>query len=385
MRWVHWLTILMAAVVMVLATAAYYWRDDIFEHAIDPGIPYFLYKPPAAPDYRLDTTWALRPAKPQTWTSQDPDADVFFIHPTTFTGDRWNARIDNQRSRRLLDRIMIPNWAGPFATSGRVFAPRYRQANLYSMLTLREDAREARAYPYRDIKAAFDLYMRDWNKGRPIIIVGVEQGGVLADRLVRDEIASNPERLKQLVAAYVIEAGLAPEHYAPNSAVPACMRRDQAGCMVSWMTEGYSPRRTRDKLRHAPVWERDQLVELLPRKPLCVNPLLGAATVQQAPRKMNLGAANASRLEWGVQPGFLSDEVGAQCVDGLLHVTRPKSRSLRTGSSWGERMQAPAFNLFYADLQADAKTRLAVLMGGAGKRAPPVSDVIEIKPSRTRF
>jgi len=384
LRWTHWFLALAGGFTVLLLIAAYVWRDDIFEHLVDPGVPYFLYEPPAAPNYASPQAWAVRPAAPETWAPDDPGADVFFVHPTTFTGNRWNALVDNKRSARLLDRVMIPNWAGPFATVGRVFAPRYRQANLYSMLTLREDAREARAFPYRDIEAAFDLYMRGWNRGRPVIIVGVEQGGVLADRLVREQFANRPERLKQLVAVYVLEAGLAPERYGPDAPIPACQSRDQAGCMVSWLSEGKTARRTRDKLRHAPIWNGDQLVELRPRQPLCVNPLYGKVTGEAAPRKLNLGAANASRLEWGVQPGFLSDQVGAQCVDGLLRTTRAKSSSLRIGSSWGERMRAPQFQLFYADLQADAKARLNVRRGGTGRPAPPVTKVIELKRSTVR-
>lgn len=384
LRWMHWLLALTGGFAALLLAAAYVWRDDIFEHLIDPGVPYFLYKPPTAPDYGTAEAWALKPAHPETWTAQEPGADVFFVHPTTFSGDRWNALIDNKRSARLLDRVMIPNWAGPFQTVGRVFAPRYRQANLYSMLTLREDAREARAFPYRDIEAAFDRYMRDWNKGRPVIIVGVEQGGVLADRLVREQFAANPERLKQLAAVYILEAGLAPERYAPGSPVPACERREQAGCVVSWLSEGKTARRTRDKLRHAPIWNGAELVELRPRQPLCVNPLLGKVSTEAAPRKLNLGAANASKLEWGVQPGFLSDQVGAQCVEGVLRITKPRSSSLRVGSGWGERMRAPAFQLFYADLQADAKARLNVHQGGSGKPAPPITRVIELKRSGVR-
>jgi hypothetical protein len=385
LRWMHWLLALGGGFVALLLAAAFVWRDDISEHLADPGVPYFLYNPPPAPNYSDPASWALRPDHPETWTVQAPAADVFFVHPTTFSGNRWNARIDNRNSSRLLDRVMIPNWAGPFATVGRVFAPRYRQANLYSMLTLREDAREARAFPYRDIKAAFELYMRDWNKGRPVIIVGVEQGGVLADRLVSEEIAPHPERLKQLVAVYALDTGLAPERYGADAPVPACARRDQAGCLVAWLGEGNNPRRTRDKLRHAPIWQGDQLIELRPREPLCVNPLLGAVTTQSAPRRLNLGAANASRLEWGVQPGFLSDQVGAQCVEGVLKTTPARSSSLRAGWGWSERMRAPAFNLFYADLEADAKARLKVRLGGTGRPAPPITKVIEIKRSRVRL
>ena len=48
---------------------------------------------------------------------------------------------------------------GSSARAGAVSAPRYRQASLYTRLTLREDARDARAFAYQDIVAAFEAWL----------------------------------------------------------------------------------------------------------------------------------------------------------------------------------------------------------------------------------
>jgi hypothetical protein len=383
--WLHVIYLLACLLVTLMAAAVYIWRDDIFERLVDPAVPYLLYKPLPAPDYHRAADWALLPANPLTWSTKDDPADIFFVHPTTFDAGRWNDSIDDRRSASFLERVIIPNYAGPFGPVGRVFAPRYRQANLYSMLTLREDAREARAFPYGDVLAAFELYMHDYNKGRPVIIAGVEQGGALADRLVRDAIQPFPDRMKSFVAFYAIETGLAADQHAAGSPTPACQRRNQAGCVVAWISEEPGQQKlTRSRLRRASIWIGDQIEELAPRQPVCVNPLVGAATRAFVPRKANLGAANASRLEWGVQPGFLSDQVSAQCIDGVLHVSRPKSASLRSGHNWAERMRVSAYNLFYADLEADAKARVEALMAGKPPLAPPVEKIVYIQPSRTR-
>ena len=58
---------------------------------------------------------------------------------------------------------MAPNYVGPFVSVGRVFAPRYRQASLYSLTTLREDAREARQFAYVDVSQAFRHYLANDN------------------------------------------------------------------------------------------------------------------------------------------------------------------------------------------------------------------------------
>jgi hypothetical protein len=76
-------------------------------------------------------------------------------------------------------------------------------------------------------------------------------------------------------------------------------------------------------------------------------------------------------MEWGARPAFLRRQVGAQCRDGVLHVTRPESGSLRRRGAWAERLRAPAFNLFYADLEADAQARLRALTASASAGGGP--------------
>ncbi len=73
---------------------------------------------------------------------------------------------------------MLPNYAQPFAQAGPVFVPLYRQASLYTALSLFDDALEARAFAYGDIVAAFVAFRREIGD-RPFILAGVEQGGSL--------------------------------------------------------------------------------------------------------------------------------------------------------------------------------------------------------------
>jgi hypothetical protein len=87
--------------------------------------------------------------------------------------------------------------------------------------------------------------------------------------------------------------------------------------------------------------------------------LLGAASDADAPPRLNLGAANATGLEWGARPGFMVRQVGARCIGGILRVSRPRSASLRPQGSWAEHLRAPPYNLFWADLEADALARVA--------------------------
>ncbi len=353
----RWLAIIGVTFLVLAVVALVVWRDDIFEALLDPKVPYTVYKPPPAPDYARPTSWALLPQK-----NTNDALDVFFIHPTTFDGGKdWNGPIDDHKAAALFTEVMAPNYAAPFAPFARVYAPRYRQASLYTSLTLFDDALEAREFAYRDVRAAFDKYLSDFNGGRPFMVVGVEQGGVLAARLLSEVIGPDPRLRRRLVAAYLQETAVPADDFRAKSTLPACERRDEAGCVLGWISIRRGDFARALRLTHRTVvWnDRGRLVGLNGREPLCVNPLLGAASQADAPPRLNLGAANATGLEWGATPGFMARQVGAACVGGILGVTRPRSASLRRTGDWPERLRAEPYNLFYADISADARARLA--------------------------
>jgi hypothetical protein len=356
----RWLALTLLGSVLLLGLATGVFWDDLMKTSLDPKTPFQTYRPPPAPDYARAEAWDFIPDQPAKASPDDPPADVFFLSPTTFDGGKdWNAPIDDARADRVFRRVMAPNYAGPFLKVGRMFAPRYRQASLYSQLTLGEDARAARAFAYGDVARAFRLYLQRFNQGRPIVIVGVEQGGVLAERLVA-EAAADPAVKARLAVVYLIET-FAPADATP---IPPCRARGEPGCLAAWKSvrEG-QVQRARIKLDRALVWgPGGELVNLDGRPALCFNPLLGAVTEEAAPARLNLGAANATGLEWGARPGFLARQVSARCQDGVLYVSRPRSKSLVRQGRWAERRRVPGFNLFWADLEADAQGRVAALL-----------------------
>lgn len=379
-RWRSWAALILAGLAVSLAASAWTWREDILRTALDPKEPYQTYKPPPAPDYTQPAAWALLPGPPGAGAEA---ADIFFVHPTTYNGGKeWNAPVGHRDADRVLFRDMLPNHAGPYQRLGRVFAPRYRQASLYTQLTLRDDARDARRFAYRDVQAAFRVFRDRHNGGRPFMVVGVGQGGSLAARLLAEEVAPDPALRARFVVAHLIET-VTP----PIADLPACAAPGRPGCVAAWtsIADSDDPRRT---LERALVWNGDSLEGLNGRVPLCFNPVLGATTDAAAPS--SAGAANASGLEWGARPAFLRQQVAAQCRDGVLRVSRPSSEALRRSGGWAERLRAPAFNLFYADLEADAAIRLAAFLAEptprparsrrASRTAPPTAAA----PARAR-
>ena len=354
---------LVALVCLAALAASYVWREEILRTALDPKQPFQTYRPPPAPDYADARAWALRPA--HAATPADPPADVFFVHSTSFDGGRdWNGPIGETRADRFLFRVALPNDAGPFQRVGRVFAPRYRQASLYAFLTLRDDAREARRFAYRDVRAAFQAYLRSSAPDRPLILAGVGQGADLVSHLLQDVVVADRGLAARMAAVYLIDAVVPAADFRPGSALPACAGRAQARCVLAWdVVPVGDDAQARRVIQRALVWTPDgQLVALGQRAALCVNPLTGGTGDALAPAKLNLGAASASGLEWGVRPAFLQRQVSAQCRDGLLRVSWPGSPSLQPTGSWADRRKGHGFNLFYADVEADAEARVEALL-----------------------
>jgi len=355
----RWLAASLLGAIAFLALVFAIFRGDLIRYSLDPKTPFQTYKPPPAPDYAERQAWFLLPTHPEAPGAGEPPADVFFVSPTTFEGgEQWNDPIGDPRADRVFRRVMAPNYAAPFVRVGRIFAPRYRQAGLYSLLTLREDARDARKFAYGDVAAAF-RYWRDHDGGtRPFVVVGVEQGGTLAARLLTEEIAPDARLRARLAGAYLIET-VVPAAHPP---LPPCMRRDQAGCLAAWASVPASEiDRGRILLDRALVWDANGELQNLQGPALCFNPILGASVEEPAPARMHLGAANATGLEWGARPAFLARQVAAQCEGGVLRVSAPRSASLKPSGSWTEQRMAPGFNLFYADLETDAGARVAAL------------------------
>lgn len=358
-QWLGWTGF---ALVFLVTAAVAVWRGDILRAGLDPQAPFQTYQPPPPPDYGRTDAWALRDARA-------PDAgpaSVFFVHSTTFDGGRdWNGPIGHPEAEVWLQRVVLPNHAGPFARLGGVSAPRYRQGSLYTRLTLRDDAREARAFAYRDVADAFETWIARHPDG-PIVLAGVEQGGELIERLLRERLATDPALRERLVAAYLMDVVTAADGLSPQ--IPACESRKQTGCLVGFSPVGEgNDGAARRRLRRALVWDaRGRLVELGDREALCVNPVTGTTSTVLVPARQNRGATNATGLEWGARPALQAREIATQCRDGLLRHTEPDSESFRQAGTWADRRKSRPYNLFYGDIEADAEARMAAWQAAHG-------------------
>ena len=177
----------------------------------------------------------------------DSTVDVFFIHPTTYTDSDLpygnSAPINNNELNAKTDYSTILFQASAFNQAGKIFAPRYRQANLQAYFPKNSadslSAIAAFELAYQDIKAAFVHYLNHYNESKPIIIAAHSQGTTHGKRLVKEFFDNQPLQ-KKLIAAYLIGIPVSEKEY---THIQSCKTNNQTGCIVGWRTykTGYTP------------------------------------------------------------------------------------------------------------------------------------------------
>ena len=371
---------------LLILAALYLYRDDIFQSMQDPGEPFQTYEKPKAADYSLTGSWLAQPDLNADPFLYPAPADVFVIVPTTYKGgEHWNLSSDDTRQIAKLKRITRPNYVDTFTDVGRLFAPYYRQASLYTFLTAREDARRAQDLAYSDVRRAFDVFLRNNPPERPIVVVGYGQGALHGTRLVADYF-QGPLNDK-LVAAYLIDHPVPLDLFETDfQQTPPCETSSDIKCVIGfgafYPSDQIIAQRFADDLL---VRSQTGYQSARGRKLLCTNPLLWNRTEDYAPNRLHKGGVAAQDMEPDTRPAPLSKLVGAQCQDGLLLVDKPNNSLFRRPFKFGGKYRTPRSNLFYEDLRLNAMERVQTMITTSDlpKRVKKLDDleVIDLQES----
>ncbi len=308
---------------------------------------YHFKSPDSKPDYNDLHYWAAHPWKWDPADSvpaplkknyiKDSIVDVFFIHPTTlvdYADERWNASIDDSVINVKTDYTTILYQASVFNEQCRVFAPRYRQAHLKAFYS-NDKQSDSAAFnlAYTDIKTAFEFYLNNYNKGRPIIIASHSQGSLHAGRLMKEYFEGKTLQSK-LVCAYITGMPI-PENYFTQ--LQPCKDSLSTGCFVGWRTfkKGYIDTNYVSKEKF---------------KCYVVNPLTWTLTNDYAASNLNTGGIllHFNKLRPGV--------VDAQIHNNILWTSKPKffgniflkQKNYHIGD----------INLFYNNIRYNVRTRI---------------------------
>lgn len=313
----------------------FYWAASPYKHTTADSIPAFL----------------------KDETQQDLGVDVFFIHPTSYigTGDEnsllepganrmeilkeleplpWNADLTDKSVNNRTDYRTILYQASVFNGSCRIFAPRYRQANIKAFI-IRDtpEAQKAFDLAYSDIRNAFEYYLKHDNHGRPIIIASHSQGSLHAIRLLQEFFDGTPLQ-KKLVCAYVVGYQIPKDAF---KYIPVGNSPDATGCFVGWrtFTKGEIPRQ----------------IKLEKGNSVCVNPLTWTTSTQWAPASLNLGTLYGFNHSIPQSIG-----AGIEPDSKILWVTLPDKVSESVKKL--KNLHIYDYNLFWMNIRENVKTRI---------------------------
>jgi hypothetical protein len=358
-----WVVAGLVILVLIGALAYRLFAAEFMKIAMVPSVEFKAAAAPRENAYQRAEMWIARPgiaANPALWTppgiapGAQAQASVFFIHPTSYLQKtQWNAPLSDPESQWRA-RLFVRSQASAFNGIAEIWAPKYRQATFGAFLTTQEDAKKALDFAYRDVLAAFDTFVAEAPRDRPIILAGHSQGSLHLMRLLADRVAGAP-LARRVVAAYVIGWPISMTADLPALGLPACETSEQAGCVLSWQSfaEKADPKMVTE-VYDASIGENG-----VPRKDtlmLCVNPLTGAMG-GAAPAEANLGTLvpNAALTDGRLEvPG-----VPARCDERGFLLIGENPPELGPYVLPGNNYHVYDYALFWPNIRADAEARLA--------------------------
>jgi hypothetical protein len=301
------------------------------------------------PQYSELFYWAAHPDKkdnsdtiPSFITDKtiDAQADVFFLHPTTYTRDMQhamsNADLHDSLVNAETDKGTILFQASVFNGVCRVFAPRYRQAHLKAYLSMNSDAsQQAFDLAYADLKAAFEYYMKNYNNGRPIIIASHSQGAMHAIRLLKEFFDDKPLQ-KQLVCAYIVGWQIQEDEF---KKIPVGDSPDAINCFVGWRSYkngsdgGFMIARERGNS-------------------VCVNPVTWTTAESSSTLAQHKGAVARDLAK--VYPKTITTSINKE--RGILWVVLPEAVQAAFESM--NNYHILDYNLYYLDIRENVQLRV---------------------------
>jgi len=190
-------------------------------------------------DYSINEYWLSLPS------GFSKDVDVFYVYPTSWykldPAEPDFCAIDHP-TMLSRSKVVFDIQATAFETVGNLYAPYYRQADAAYTLSLPADKRWAvvDSIPAKDVIAAFDYYIKHYNKGKPYILVGHSQGAQVLMLLLKNYMPEHTGTYARMVCAYVIGYPVTAEFMSSNKHLKFAESAEDTGVIVSYNTQSPS-------------------------------------------------------------------------------------------------------------------------------------------------
>jgi pimeloyl-ACP methyl ester carboxylesterase len=171
--------------------------------------------------------------------ARDPKIDCFYVYPTVSDQKRLVAT----RTIDPEERSIALYQAARYSRVCRVFAPMYRQYTIQA-LTQRPAGPPQKSFvnpaAYADVVQAWRTYLRKYNHGRGVVIIGHSQGTLVLRQVIAKEIDPKPAVRRLLVSAILLGGNVLVRQGADRGGdfqqIPACRSARQLGCVVAFST-----------------------------------------------------------------------------------------------------------------------------------------------------
>ncbi len=197
-----------------------------------PGIP----DNPCEPGF--DTTLISPSGQIQGTESVKPDRkrkfDCFYVYPTVSDDKGANSDLSIDPEERSIALYQ----AARYSLHCRVFAPMYRQLTLGAIAGT--PPADAELIAYGDVLAAWRTYLRNYNRGRGVVLIGHSQGTFVLRKLIHDVIDTTKKVRRQLISAVLLGGNVTVAEGRSVGGdfkhIAGCRKANQFGCVIAFST-----------------------------------------------------------------------------------------------------------------------------------------------------
>ena len=192
-------------------------------------------------NYASKANWLALPSS----TAATKKVDVFFLYPTVYQQANSSAPMVcaiNNPQMQTGAKAAFSRDATVFEPLANIYAPWYQQAAI-QVLSLPQAQQQSivGGQPTSDCVAAFDYYIKHYNKGKPFILASHSQGSNIMANLMAQYMKKNPKVNKRMLAAYVPGWSFTPQYLSQNPELKFAEGPDDTGVIVSYNTTSPAP------------------------------------------------------------------------------------------------------------------------------------------------